>query len=52
VNKAELRAAYTATRAPFEAGLMFANEYALKLDELLSGYFGLPPLAAPPEDAD
>lgn len=51
MDKAELRAAYTAARAKYAAGLLFTNEYALHLDTMLSNYFGLP-LADPPEDVD
>lgn len=43
MTKAELRGAYLKARGGFEAGETFTNEYALHLDEMLAGYFGLRP---------
>lgn len=51
VTKTSLRAAYVKAREGFTSGETFANEYALRLDEMLSGYFGLPP-ADPPLEGD
>jgi hypothetical protein len=41
MTKAELRARYLKVHEEFEAGRMFANEYALHLEDLLSDYCGL-----------
>ena len=42
MTKAELRVAYEKARAKYAAGGLWTNEYALELDTMLSGYFGLP----------
>jgi hypothetical protein len=42
MTKAELRKEYKEAREAYENGGMYTNEYALKLDTMLSGYFNLP----------
>jgi len=42
MTKAELRAAYQAARSKYADGKLYTNEYALELDTMLSGYFGMP----------
>jgi hypothetical protein len=45
MKKAELREQYLRYRARYLDGAFLTNEYALNLDEMLSEYFGLPPVA-------
>jgi len=47
VTKADLKAAYARARDEYADGGLCANEYALRLDTMLSDYLGMP-LASPP----
>jgi hypothetical protein len=52
VTKAQLRARYLEERRVWESGERYSNEHLLRLDELLSEYFGMPPAKWSEEDPD
>jgi hypothetical protein len=45
MKKAELHEQYLRYRSRYLNGEFFTNEYALHMDEMLSEYFGLEPVA-------
>ena len=49
-TKAQLRVVYERERARFQAGQLYANEYALHLDTMLAEFFGLDPASYPAEE--
>jgi hypothetical protein len=50
VTKAQLRARYLEERRVLESGERYSNECLLRLHELLSEYFGMPPAKWDEED--